>query len=156
MYWREMGSKTFFFKICITTFILEYLTELILSWQRSLSYRNQSADLLCKSMDWFLYDRDLRHQRVNTNLSYTKYTLPNFVENICVIFFKKAYNLTYEVMLQNWTFSPVFTSAERLTLTSRKNTAPVCVSPRCTTYICIFNWRLRGTNRSTSFPCLND
>ena len=22
-------------------------------------------DLLCKSMDWFLYDRDLRHERVN-------------------------------------------------------------------------------------------
>ena len=26
------------------------------------SYRNQSIDLLCKSMDWFLYDRDLRHK----------------------------------------------------------------------------------------------
>ena len=23
-----------------------------------------SLDLLCKSMDWFLYDRDLRHERV--------------------------------------------------------------------------------------------
>ena len=30
-----------------------------------LSYRTQSTDLLCKSMDWFLYDRDLRHERVN-------------------------------------------------------------------------------------------
>ena len=30
-----------------------------LSWRRSLSCRNQ-----CKSMDWFLYDRDLRHERV--------------------------------------------------------------------------------------------
>ena len=35
-----------------------------LSWQRSLSYRNQSIDLLCKSMDCFLYDRDLLHERV--------------------------------------------------------------------------------------------
>ena len=26
-----------------------------------LSYRNQSIDLLCKSMDWFLYDMDLCH-----------------------------------------------------------------------------------------------
>ena len=25
--------------------------------------RNQSIDLLCKSMDWFLYDIDLRHER---------------------------------------------------------------------------------------------
>ena len=27
-------------------------------------YRNQSIDLLSKSVDWFLYDRDLRHERV--------------------------------------------------------------------------------------------
>ena len=31
---------------------------------RSLSCRNQSTDLTCKSIDWFLYDRDLRHERV--------------------------------------------------------------------------------------------
>ena len=31
---------------------------LTLSWQRLLSYRNQS-------MDWFLYDNGLRHGRVN-------------------------------------------------------------------------------------------
>ena len=43
----------------------ESATELlILSWQRSLSYRNQSINLLWKSMDWFLYDKDLRHERV--------------------------------------------------------------------------------------------
>ena len=27
------------------------------------SYRNQSIDLLLKSMDWFLYDRNFRHER---------------------------------------------------------------------------------------------
>ena len=32
------------------------------SWQRSLSYRNKSIDLLSNSMNWFLYDRDLRHK----------------------------------------------------------------------------------------------
>ena len=31
---------------------------------RSLSYRNQTIDLLCKLMDWFLYDRDLCHEIV--------------------------------------------------------------------------------------------
>ena len=36
---------------------------LTLSWTRFLSYRNLSIDLLCKSMDWFLYDRNLRHER---------------------------------------------------------------------------------------------
>ena len=37
---------------------------LTLSCRRSLSYRNQSIDLQSKSMGWFLYDRDLRHERV--------------------------------------------------------------------------------------------
>ena len=31
----------------------------------AVSYRNQSIDLLGKSMDWFLYDNGLRHERVN-------------------------------------------------------------------------------------------
>ena len=42
-----------------------WVTLLTLSWRRPLSYRNQSTDLLCKSMDWFLYDNGLRHERVN-------------------------------------------------------------------------------------------
>ena len=37
---------------------------LTFSWRRPLSYRNQSIDLFCKSMDWFLYDRDLSHEIV--------------------------------------------------------------------------------------------
>ena len=43
-----------------------YLT---LSRLRSLSYRNQSIDLHSKLRDWFLDDRDVRHQRVK--LRYT-------------------------------------------------------------------------------------
>ena len=39
---------------------------LILSWRRPLSYRNQSIDLQSKSMDWFLYDNGLRHERVTS------------------------------------------------------------------------------------------
>ena len=27
----------------------------------TLAYRNQSIDLQCKLMDWFLYDRDIHH-----------------------------------------------------------------------------------------------
>ena len=45
--------------------ILGLNVTLTLSWRRLLSYRNQSIDLLCKSMDWFLYDNGLRHERVN-------------------------------------------------------------------------------------------
>ena len=37
---------------------------LTVSWRRPLSYRNQSIDLLCKSMDWFLYNNSLRHEWV--------------------------------------------------------------------------------------------
>ena len=39
-----------------------------LSWRRSLSYRTQSTDLQNKSMDWFLYDRDLRHEKIKRQL----------------------------------------------------------------------------------------
>ena len=39
------------------------LLVLTLLWRRSLSCRNQSTDLLCKPMGWFLYDRDIRHER---------------------------------------------------------------------------------------------
>ena len=41
---------------------------LLLSWWRPLSYRNQSIDLRNKSMDWFLYDNGLRHERVKKTL----------------------------------------------------------------------------------------
>ena len=38
---------------------------LTLPWQVSLSYRNQSIDLQNKSVDWFIDDRILRHEKVN-------------------------------------------------------------------------------------------
>ena len=43
-----------------------YLDEYIqlFSWQKSLSYKNQSIDLHYKLMDWFLYDKDICHERV--------------------------------------------------------------------------------------------
>ena len=37
---------------------------LALSRRGPTSYRNQSIDLLCKSMDWFLYDIGLRRERL--------------------------------------------------------------------------------------------
>ena len=47
------------------TYVVKSFIYLPLSWRRPLSYRNQSIDLLGKSMDWFLYDNALRHERVN-------------------------------------------------------------------------------------------
>ena len=45
--------------------MINNVMHLTLSYGRPLSYRNQSIDLHSKSMDWFLYDKDLRHERVN-------------------------------------------------------------------------------------------
>ena len=41
--------------------LTQYLT---LSWRRPLSYKNQFIDLLFKSVDWFLYNNALHHERV--------------------------------------------------------------------------------------------
>ena len=43
--------------------------------RRSLPYRNQSTDLLCKSMDWLLYDSDLHYKRVKLRWSIKKYAM---------------------------------------------------------------------------------
>ena len=60
----------------ITTSILTLL------WRKAISHRNQSIDFLCKSMDWFLYDRDIRHERVT-------YMRPwDFLRRWCSIKFK--------------------------------------------------------------------
>ena len=47
-----------------TLMLVSIVHHLTLSWWRPLSYRNRSIDLLHKSMDWFLYDSGLRHERV--------------------------------------------------------------------------------------------
>ena len=77
------------------------MLHLTLSWRRPLSYRNQSIDLRSKSVDWFLYDNGLHHERVNTltatNLCMTKAKLQEIIKNI---FFSKKFSSRLE-----WTFS---------------------------------------------------
>ena len=63
-----------------------------------LSYRNLSIDLQSKSMDWFLYDRDHRHERVkksmiksspvNTKFSIVSKILEKPSENNQIFYFK--------------------------------------------------------------------
>ena len=43
---------------------MTFAKSLTLSWRTSLWYRTQFIDLICKSMGSFLYDRDLRPERV--------------------------------------------------------------------------------------------
>ena len=56
--WGQFMFKSLYF------YNVKYNTVLTLSWRMSLSYTNQSIDLQSKSMGWFLYDRDLRHESV--------------------------------------------------------------------------------------------
>ena len=57
----------FFFKFLLT-----------LSWWRPLSYRNQSTDLLRKSMEWLLYDNGIRHERVKMGKKWRKMLTPTY------------------------------------------------------------------------------
>ena len=61
-YWH--CNENLVFGLLVHVFVHYYypLCHLTLSGQRSLSYRNQSIDLLCKSMEWFLYDNGLCHE----------------------------------------------------------------------------------------------
>ena len=60
----------FFFKFLLT-----------LLWRRPLSYRNQSIDLLGKSMDWFLDDNGLHHERVKLGKKWRKMLSPLYSLN---------------------------------------------------------------------------
>ena len=60
-FFDDLSSQSF---TSITLSIVLSLHINTLSSWSSLSYRNLSNDLLCQSSDWFLYDRDLRHERV--------------------------------------------------------------------------------------------
>ena len=63
-----------------------YHWYLTLSWWRSLSERDQSK---CKSMDWFLYDRNLRQEIINRFLHTPclfASILTQFSPGICRIF----------------------------------------------------------------------
>ena len=67
MIMHEIFCKTFcdrhVFKTSYSDFC--FFSLLTLSWRRPLLQRNQSIDLLCKSMETFLYN-GLRHERVET------------------------------------------------------------------------------------------
>ena len=59
--WKIQREQEFYL-IMVTIF--EHALNLTLSRRRPIPYRNQSIDLICKSMDWFLYGIGLRHERV--------------------------------------------------------------------------------------------
>ena len=54
----------YFLKMSLMKYFINWGMDLILSRRSSLSYTNQFINLRLKSMDWFLYDRNLRLERV--------------------------------------------------------------------------------------------
>ena len=57
-----------FWKLKIS--FLEMFHESLTLARRRPIYRNQSIDLLCKSVDWFLYDIGLRRERVKKQFNW--------------------------------------------------------------------------------------
>ena len=81
----------------------ESLSFLTLSRWRPLSYRNQSIDLLCESMNWFLYDNGLRHERANRKKNFPA------VLGQCSLESKLLFELYHQMEVKvslNWSLSP--------------------------------------------------
>ena len=76
MRYHEISSNS---KLSPTVMVSALLT---LSCQSSLSHRNQSTDLLCKSMDWFLYDTDFPHERVTFYVTETQLRKLNHSQSV--------------------------------------------------------------------------
>ena len=67
-----------------------FAQSLTLSYRKSLSCKNRFIDLLCKSMDWLLYHRDLRHERVD-----------HFSKKAPTVLFDRVRNKILSGVLQN-------------------------------------------------------
>ena len=69
---KELNKWIYFngFIISMKMLVMENWLDrsLTLSWRSSLSYRNQTIDLFCKLIDWFLYDKDVRHEIAHSTL----------------------------------------------------------------------------------------
>ena len=86
LFWKSVFNFRNFTNEKKTNIYIKYkIIVLTLSWRRPLSYRNQYINLLRKSMNWFLYDNGLRHERVKVKLflSLTHFTSTN---QKCLIF----------------------------------------------------------------------
>ena len=107
----ELQTKIYFnFSIKHNKFIFaqQRYDHLTLSRRRPISYRNQSIDLLWKSMDWFLYDIGLRREGVKKLLKciqFAKYLLfVSYVHDIIASFsylvtppFRSINSLLFEI-----------------------------------------------------------
>ena len=73
--WHRKTSSAHLHQIqCSLLVWLLFIYSVTLSWWRFLSYKTQSIDLQNKSVDWFLYDRNLCHERVKANSHYCRWS----------------------------------------------------------------------------------
>ena len=56
----------------MNSFKFNWDNHFTLLWWMFLSYRNKSIDFLAKLIDWFLYDKDFRYERVNDPYTFNK------------------------------------------------------------------------------------
>ena len=97
-----------------------------LLWKRSLSYRNQSIDLFCISVDWFHYNSDLRHEEINFDR--------NFSQCVKVLdIFQSAYLLTISISARNLSLSECSSLSLLVTFEATFETKIVAVSTRTIT-----------------------
>ena len=97
---RSVIENFIFYAVCCNIFklILAILVcyVLTLSWRGSLSYRNQPIDLQNKSVDWFPFDRDFCHERVEGLIK----SVILFLQNVLRI----PWNWIYFIVNSTWKF----------------------------------------------------
>ena len=109
--WRHDSTSVLHLKIEFKSWKL----CLTLSRRRPLSYRNQSFDLLPKSMDWFLYDNGLRLERAKrmfTQMTEASALSCDKLSSFRIMAMKETESLPYElqyilfkIMLQSVSFN---------------------------------------------------
>ena len=122
---------------------------LTLSRGTSLLYRNQSNDLVYKSMDWYLYDRDLRHERVNSYFQLEPLLQVLTISNLwhATSRFEPVENLNSDCA--EWNFAVVKTTSPRRWLLSNYTVQTLCSKTSHDTFSKPFSY-LHGNTR-TSF-----
>ena len=98
--WKKIYKPRFKNKLIFLNFkeyvgpnnFLHFFPILTLSRRRPLSYRNQSIDLLRKSMDWFLYDNGLHNERVKQqNFVYVLLSVENITLLVTLTHFRPMF-----------------------------------------------------------------
>ena len=127
-YLFKLNNK-FIYTICQGVVIVSLLLIITFSLQKSPSYRNQSIDLQSKSIDWFLYARNLHHET-------GKWSFRGIFKNLS--------NICDTVILANFfCFYP-------WTIFAKSSIADICQAPKKAPVICYCIWSYSGVSMLSS------